>query len=44
MENAMAADETAINEIIAEMDGIIGSGEPQEIGEITREEMFVSFW
>ena len=40
MENAMAADETAINEIIAEMDGIIGSGEPQEIGEITREEMF----
>ena len=40
MENAMAADETAINEIIAEMDGIIGSGEPEEIGEITREEMF----
>ena len=40
MENAMALDETAINEIIAEMDGIIGSGEPEEIGEITREEMF----
>ena len=40
MENAMAADETAINEIIAEMDGIIGSGEPEEIGEITREDMF----
>ena len=40
MENAMAADETAINEIIAEMDGIIGSGEPEEIGEITRGDLF----
>ena len=52
MENAMAADETAINEIIAEMEEFTNGNkeetvdpptppeEPEEIGEITREEMF----
>ena len=40
MENAIVSDETVINKILAEMNGIIGSEELEEIGEITREEMF----